>query len=511
METKECLKRIVNSLCEQGFVFSKGVKVYATNQALLQSNSEHFSEPFDLNSFQGDMHWIAQHLPEVALFPWRCKAPRPIFYHILGETQGLMSVVGIVLIPDLSQINIKSVFSRFDEVVLNMLRKYNTCNSDNAVTFGTLLFLFEHSEDAQIFNSTIRKNYSAHAFKNTFISTISIDCETETLTQGRAGLCFKWNGGIDVPKLKENVFNGICENNALFDRMINDVDETDSSSVVAIKEAIKLNMIISEMEKTINELIPNANFKYPKDYLEYEAMSDTILKPRGWFFPKGSFFIREELNRFQRAYGISNLIPFASNNEDGNEEPTEYACFLIDGINNSKVVTICPFGSADNFCQDEYEDINKWFHTEMVACRMKGVMTLQGKPKCLGLDLIDGACGPLIAIPKQLLKGHRLVMTTDAGVWYAENDRIKDTVEKYGCGLRVQSVSAIEHECVEAIMEVIEGGSPNPICVDGVEVNLPADAYILATPFAGEFFVKLEAEDANGNREFLWGDDYIYK
>lgn len=25
------------------------------------------------------------------------------------------------------------------------------------------------------------------------------------------------------------------------------------------------------------------------------------------------------------------------------------------------------------------------------------------------------------------------------------------------------------------------------------------------------FFVKLETEDSEGNRTFLWGDDYIYK
>lgn len=511
MAPKEYLRRIVNALSEQGFVFSKGVKVYATDQALLQSNSEHFSKPFNLNRFQGDMHWIAYHLPEVALFAWRCKAPRPIFHSILGSTQGLMSVVGIVQISDFDQIDIKSVFSRFAEVLMNMLRKYNPWNNENGATFGTLMCLFEHSEDAQRFNSSIRKNYSAHIFKNTILSAISIDCEAETLMQGRAGLCFKWNGGIDVPKLKEQVFNGIWENSPLFDKMIDDIDENDSSFMGAIKEAIRRDSLVGEMEDTINELIPNANFKYPEDYSEYEAMSDAVLKPHGWFFPKGSSFIKEELNYFQKAFGVSNLIPFACDKEDGHEEPTEYACFLIDGINNNKVVTVRPFGPAEDFYLGEYEDINKWFHTEMVARHMKDVMTLQDKPKCLGLNLIDGAHGPLVAIPKHLLKGLRLVMTTDAGVWYAENDRIKDTVEKYGCGLRVLSVSEVENEHVEAIMEVTEGETPYPICIDGVNVNLPDDAYILATPFAGEFFVKLEAEDAKGNRKFLWGDDYIYK
>lgn len=270
---------------------------------------------------------------------------------------------------------------------------------------------------------------------------------------------------------------------------------------------IRLSLLISEMEETINQIIPCANFKYPmEDFLGYDEIVGII----GWEFPKGRDFIQEQLD-YMKEINIYNLVPFAMNGNHGKEEPSKYACFLIDGINNSKVVTVCPFSSANNFYQEEYGDINEWFHTEMVASRLKAVMTLHGKPKCLGLDMIDGAHGPLVAIPKQLLKGHRLVMTTDAGVWYAENDKIKNTVEKYGCGLHVVSVSELDNHHIEAIMEVTEVDAPNPICVEGVTVNLPNDAYILATPFAGEFFVKLESEDANGNREFLWIDDYIYK
>ena len=142
------------------------------------------------------------------------------------------------------------------------------------------------------------------------------------------------------------------------------------------------------------------------------------------------------------------------------------------------------------------------------------IMTLNGKPKCIGIDLIDNvACGPLVAIPKQLLDGCRLIMTTDAGPWYAENDEIKNVVENYGCGLRVLSVREVENENVEAVMETTDviGEKPRTICIEGVEAKLPENAYILATPFAGEFFVKLETEDSNGNRELLWADDYIYK
>jgi hypothetical protein len=39
----------------------------------------------------------------------------------------------------------------------------------------------------------------------------------------------------------------------------------------------------------------------------------------------------------------------------------------------------------------------------------------------------------------------------------------------------------------------------------------PANAYILATDFSGEFGILLYREDQNGERIFLWGDDYIFK
>ena len=66
---------------------------------------------------------------------------------------------------------------------------------------------------------------------------------------------------------------------------------------------------------------------------------------------------------------------------------------------------------------------------------MKDQQNIQGKVKLLGMGHIDGAWGPVISITRQLLDGYRLIMRTDAGVWYAYNDDIKKAVENYGCGL----------------------------------------------------------------------------
>lgn len=273
------------------------------------------------------------------------------------------------------------------------------------------------------------------------------------------------------------------------------------------EENLGIRMSIAEMEDAINQIIPNANFKYPKDYLDYN-LQFCLIK---WEFPKGEQFTLYCLNHLKDSFGIENLVPFAMNGEQGKEKSTKYACFLIDGVNNDKVVTIYPFGTADTLCQQEYEDVWDWYFAEMAIDELKARMKVNEKITCLGLDLIDDAPGPLVLIPNSLLEGNRLIMTTNAGIWYAENDDIKNTVENCGCGLKVLSVREIENENVEVIIEFISDDKHKPLYVNGERIIPPDNVCVLATPFAGEYFVTLETEDANGNREFLWGDDYIYK
>lgn len=261
------------------------------------------------------------------------------------------------------------------------------------------------------------------------------------------------------------------------------------------------------MEDTINRIIPNANFKYPVDYLEYDGLFDLIR----WVFPKGAPFIQDCLSHLKAALGIENLVPFATNGEKGEDE--KYACFLIDGTNNNKVVTIHPFGTLGTICQQKYEDVWDWYLVEMIITELKEDVKSCHKIKDLGISLIDDAdaTGPVVAISKQLLEGHRLIMTTDAGVWYAMNDDIKNTVETCGCGLRVLSVRKIENEDIEVIIEGLTEYTQKFFLVKGDVITPPADIYFLSTPFAGEYFLKLEVEDADGNREFLWSEDYIWK
>ena len=262
--------------------------------------------------------------------------------------------------------------------------------------------------------------------------------------------------------------------------------------------------MVHEMEDAVNQLIPNANFKYPADYLDFEELLGFI----GWKFPKGKHFIQDSLKFLKGEFGIDNLLPFGIDEEEGNELPREYACLLIDGITNSKVVTIHPSEGMENVCQKEYQDIPKWFKAEVDNQRYRQMMELHGKAKCLGMGLVKDAFGPVVAIPRQLLDGQQLIMTTDAGLYV---DKITNTVDKCGIGLQVLSLQKMENGSIEVTMEALKDDVQKPICIGGKEHTSPEDAYILATPFAGEFYIRLEAEDPDGNRIQLWADDFIYK
>lgn len=136
---------------------------------------------------------------------------------------------------------------------------------------------------------------------------------------------------------------------------------------------------------------------------------------------------------------------------------------------------------------------------------------MKGKAKFLGWGFVNGAYGPVVSITRCLLDGCRLVMWTDAGIWYMENNDIKEAAENFGVGLRVVELREVKNEKIEAVFEPIPGADQKPIYVHSIRRMSPANAYIPATDFSGEFGILLYREDQNGERTFLWGDDYIFK
>ena len=143
--------------------------------------------------------------------------------------------------------------------------------------------------------------------------------------------------------------------------------------------------------------------------------------------------------------------------------------------------------------------------------KMEEKKQLKGKAKFLGWGFVNGAYGPVVSITRCLLDGCRLVMWTDAGIWYMENNDIKEAAENFGVGLRLVELREVKNEKIEAVFEPIPGADQKSIYVHGIRRMPPANAYILATDFSGEFGILLYREDQNGERTFLWGDDYIFK
>jgi len=136
---------------------------------------------------------------------------------------------------------------------------------------------------------------------------------------------------------------------------------------------------------------------------------------------------------------------------------------------------------------------------------------LKGKAKFLGWGFVSGAYGPVVSITRCLLDDCRLVMWTDAGIWYMENNDIKEAAENFGVGLRLVELREVNRnniEAIEAIFEPIPEAAQRSIYIRRMP---PANAYVLATDFAGEFGILLYREEQNGDRTFLWGDDYIFK
>ena len=136
---------------------------------------------------------------------------------------------------------------------------------------------------------------------------------------------------------------------------------------------------------------------------------------------------------------------------------------------------------------------------------------MKGKAKFLGWGNTEEADGVFVSITRSLLDGCRLVVQTNASVSYAYSDRLKKVAENYGVGLRLIEVYELNDYDIEAIFEPVSDARPEFINVNRGKQMSPANAYILATDFIGEFWISLYREAPDGNRTFLWGDDYIIK
>ena len=136
---------------------------------------------------------------------------------------------------------------------------------------------------------------------------------------------------------------------------------------------------------------------------------------------------------------------------------------------------------------------------------------LKGKAKFLGWGNQVGADGVFVSITKCLLKGCRLVVKTDASVSYAYNDIVKNAAKEFCVGLEMVEIRAIDDYNIEVVYEPLSDAEPRLIYVNKGRQMSPANSYVLATDFNGEFWIELYREDAEGNRMRIWCGDFENK
>ncbi len=119
---------------------------------------------------------------------------------------GSLAVVTILDADRMSSSSILEFFKKFDDMIVNVLRKHTgkVSGDTSAGTFGTVFFMFSDSSHAQNFNDNLlKKCYESHFMKSTYSSAVTVDCQSCTLTRGKGPLGMKWKGGINFSKIEK--------------------------------------------------------------------------------------------------------------------------------------------------------------------------------------------------------------------------------------------------------------------------------------------------------------------
>lgn len=210
MDIKKVITNLVNALGNQEYSFNEALHSDAFIERYnfetgakkvmldtLQAINKHIVsyDHIDKRAFDSDFHRFQLSVEESMLFAW-------------GYKSGSLCIIGIMYADNLSDGEIKALFSRFDDGVTNIMRNHTgrVSGGNNAGTYGTMMLVFSNPDKAKRFNNSIRDYYNSYFFKATYISSMSIDCSSKTLTQGKAPLGGDWKYGLDIPLLRSQLF-----------------------------------------------------------------------------------------------------------------------------------------------------------------------------------------------------------------------------------------------------------------------------------------------------------------
>lgn len=210
METKQVVLNLITALGDQGYSFSESLssdafvegfdyqsgvkrKISETLQAFNKRIVSY--EHIDHKAFDRDLRLFQESVDYRMLVGW-------------GYKSGCLSIVGILFADKLSYGELRTIFSRLDDGVTNILRKHTgrVYGGEDGGTYGTMLLVFSDSSKANRFNEKIQEFYNSHFFKSTYTSSICIDCSAQSFTLGKAAMGLKWKGGMDTNALQSRLF-----------------------------------------------------------------------------------------------------------------------------------------------------------------------------------------------------------------------------------------------------------------------------------------------------------------
>ena len=212
METKQLVLKLFDALSRQDYSLSEKVsssifsesyehkgdttkKIYNyLHEMDLKLGSVSYDH-IDKSSFQRDLNKVQEYVSEEMLFAY-------------GYKSGNLSIIGIIFADSLNDNDLRSIFSRLDESILNTMRKHvgHVYGGNNGGTWGTMMVVFSDSNKARHFNDNISTYYNSHFLKSCSVSSICIDCASNTLTQGKAALGLKWRAGLDIEAFRRDIF-----------------------------------------------------------------------------------------------------------------------------------------------------------------------------------------------------------------------------------------------------------------------------------------------------------------
>lgn len=217
MDVKSAILRLVNGLKHQDFNFSEKLfpeafiedyeyltgtkkKVYVVLNKLFVEGTVSY-EHVNKEEFQGDLERFQNSVDQRMLLSW-------------GYKSGNLVIIGILYADSLSDNEKKSIFTRFDEALVKIMRKHvgRLAANTKGALYGTVMLVFKDPAKAQQFNPTINDYYNSYFWKKIYTSMMTLDSESMTLTQGKGPMGIKWHGAIDIKELRKSLLSDDFEN-----------------------------------------------------------------------------------------------------------------------------------------------------------------------------------------------------------------------------------------------------------------------------------------------------------